>query len=119
MGGGMGIGMGMECQASGSFIAGEAIRFDGFFRDFPKADGSQGDPIDPVIVKFTLYDRRWQKIEEISVGPAAKVGAGQYRVFHVFEDEGLYYYEWWGEGEDGLPAVERRQVSIDRLRQGR
>ncbi len=105
----------MKCYTTGDFITGEAIRFDGFFRDFPKPDGTPGEPVDPAIVRFTIYDQRWKKIEEINVGAGGKVADGQYRTFHVFEEEGLYCYEWWGEA-DGLPAVERRQLTIERVR---
>ena len=98
------------------FIAGEAIRIDGIFRDFPKPDGSQGDLVDPVIIKFITYDSYWKKMEEVIVGPSGRVSLGHYRVFYVFDKKGVYYYEWLGECADSLPAVERKKIVISQYR---
>ncbi len=96
-------------------IAGEAICFTGIFRDWDKPDGEQGDLIDPQFIKWTLYDRRWRIIAEENIGSAHKISTGEYRHFHVIEEQGDYYYEWKAEHEN-LPIVERRQIVVGRIR---
>lgn len=84
---------------------GNTIRFKCEFFDF------ENNKIDPQVVKFIIYDGRYEKVFE-EVG-ATKIGIGEYIYDYTTGDsKGIFYYEWYGE-IDGKPSIKRGEFRTE------
>jgi hypothetical protein len=86
------------------YKSGDTIEFTCIFNNF---DGSK---IDPDFIKFIVYDKLYNKIEEfnISKNPGDEVGyySFQYTIPENLKNKQILIYEWNGEIE-GKKSLER------------
>lgn len=96
----------MTCTTGETSVQrGNTVRLQAMFKDFG------GDPIDPATVKVILYDRRWTKIHEQTLGAPNKLDTGQYFYDYVPAAVGTLYYEWNGTIE-GQPSLHRSALMV-------
>lgn len=81
------------------------IRFTANFKDWDNVD------VDPALIKFILYDSRYNKLDEYSIGQANKLSVGNYYFDFVANDVGNFVYEWYSE-IGGTPSVKRARFSV-------
>lgn len=88
-----------------TFQEGNAIRFSSKFFDW------ENRAVDPVLVKFILYDARYNKLHEQSIGQENRTDVGCYFYDFVPPNTGTFYYEFYGE-INGLPSLKRTAINI-------
>lgn len=85
------------------YLMGNTLRIIARFRDF------DNKLTDPQLVKFILYDHRYNKIEEHVLSDANRIEKGIYFYDYVINNDNksrTYYYEFYGE-IGGKPSLNR------------
>lgn len=84
------------------YQSGQTVRLSCEFNNF------KGEPVDPEIVKVIIYDEKYNKITDYSLGANSKTDVGKYFFDYKTDPnkEQRVYYEWYGE-INGNPALKR------------
>jgi hypothetical protein len=90
------------------YLDGNTVRLTCKFSDW---DGAIANPS---IVKLIIYNSRYQKINEFSLGPGNKTPDGAFYFDWIPVDTGEFIYEWYAE-LDGTPSLTRERISIRKL----
>jgi len=84
---------------------GNTIRFECSFFDYDKTR------VNPQLVKFIIYNTKYEIVLETILGESNKVGIGSYFFDYITGKEiKKYFYEWYGE-IDGTPSLMRGQFA--------
>lgn len=84
---------------------GNTVRFECSFFDFDKTS------VDPQLVKFIIYNNKYEIILENILADSNKIGVGDYFFDYITTKEiKKYYYEWYGE-INGTPSIKRGQFA--------
>lgn len=83
-------------------LRGNAAKFEAEFTDWDDATLMT----DPEIVKFIVYDLKWNKVEEIILGAENRLSEGTFFCFYTPTKSGSFYYEWYAD-ISGLPSLYR------------
>lgn len=87
-------------------ISGSTVKLTCLFENF------NGEPTDQDLVKFKLYNGKYEVIEEIILGDTNRVGVGDYFIHHLMPDQiGVYYTEFYGE-KNGVISINRDKVEV-------
>lgn len=86
-------------------IAGTTVRVINIFTNF------EGTPQDPQIIKFKVYDRKYQLISEVTLGEDNKIETGKYFYDYItpIEPKQKHILEFYGEISNN-PTIERFQI---------
>lgn len=92
-------------------VAGTAIRITNTFYNF------DGVPQDPQIVRFRIYDRRYNLLEDFTLTDGNKLEEGKYFYDYITPSEPnqRYIIEFYGEIA-GNPTIERETIFTAFLR---
>lgn len=92
-------------------LAGQTVRAVNTFYNF------DGVPQDPQIVRFKIYDRRYNLLEDFTLTDGNKLDEGKYFYDYITpaEPNQRYIIEFYGEIA-GNPTIERQQIYTTFLR---
>lgn len=84
---------------------GNTVRLTAVFKDWG------GDAVDPDMVKVVIYNREWQKIDEVPLGVANRLQVGEYFYDYVAAQIGTIYVEWYGM-IGATPSLHRSALTV-------
>lgn len=89
----------------GPVLAGTTVRVVNIFTNF------DGEPQDPQIVKFKVYDKKYALLTEVTLGEDNKIETGKYFYDYItpMEPKQKSILEFYGE-ISGNPTIERFQI---------
>lgn len=93
---------------SNTYLSGNTIRIKATFYDF------DNQLVNPQIVKFILYDSKYNKIDEYMLSDSNRVGVGVYFYDYITQVEqkcNKIYYEFYGE-IGGKPSINRGEFLV-------
>lgn len=90
------------------YQSGNTVRFNAEFYDF------DGQLIDPAVIRFIVYDNRWAKLSETSIGAADRKEVGKYFYDYITITSGIFYFEWYAE-INSYPSLKRGQFTISKI----
>lgn len=91
------------------FLCGNTYRVKATFKDF------DGQNVDPNIVKFILYDKKYEKINEYVLNSSNKISDGVWFYDYEIPMEHIdrkFYYEFYGE-IGGKPFINREGFKVE------
>lgn len=95
---------------STEYLVGNTMRMEAEFRNW---DNDQS-LVDPSVIKLIIYDIRFTKLEEFSLGGQNRISEGLYYYLFTPQKEGIFFYEWYAD-IDGLPSLTREEFSVSKI----